>query len=67
MFTNPFFRNFFTLGQVTETSRGGGIFQPAVDEAVKLVQSGEWVGPKLAIDAEADKARSRSISSRKER
>lgn len=43
MFTNPYFSRFFTLGQVIETYRGGGIFQPAVDEAVRLLQSGEWV------------------------
>ncbi|EIW69692.1 hypothetical protein TREMEDRAFT_68819 [Tremella mesenterica DSM 1558] len=43
MFTNSFFSKFFTLGQVIETYRGGGVFQPAVDQAVKLLQSGEWV------------------------
>jgi hypothetical protein len=43
MFTNPVFSRFFELGQVIETFRGGGIFQPAVDQAVKLLQSGEWV------------------------
>ncbi|RSH91981.1 hypothetical protein EHS25_009352 [Saitozyma podzolica] len=43
MFTNPYFSRFFTLGQVIETYRGGGIFQPAVDEAVRLLQSGEWI------------------------
>lgn len=26
-----------------ETVRGGGIFQPAVDKAIKLLQDGEWV------------------------
>lgn len=43
LFTNAFLGKFFNLGQVIETHRGGGIFQPAVDEAVKLVQSGEWI------------------------
>jgi hypothetical protein len=44
MFTNSLFSAFFRSGQVLETIRGGGIFQPAVDEAIKLVQNGEWVG-----------------------
>ena len=43
MFTNPFFSKFFDLGQVINTERGGGVFQPAVDQAVKLLQDGEWV------------------------
>ena len=43
MFTNRFFSRFFTHGQVIETHRGKGVFQPAVDEAVRLVQSGAWV------------------------
>src|SRR4051812_36446416 len=34
---------FFTLGQVIETVRGGGIFQPAIDEAIQKLQAGEWV------------------------
>lgn len=43
MFTKPLHSKFFTLGQVIETHRGGGIFQPAVDQAVKLLQTGAWV------------------------
>jgi monolysocardiolipin acyltransferase len=43
MFTNPVFSKFFTSGQVINTERGGGIFQPAIDEAVKRLQDGEWV------------------------
>ncbi|WWD15915.1 hypothetical protein CI109_100339 [Kwoniella shandongensis] len=43
MFTNRFNNKFFDLGQVIETHRGGGIFQPAVDRAVKLLQDGEWI------------------------
>ena len=43
MFTNPFLRWFFNRGQVLDTERGAGIFQPAVDEAVKIVQDGGWV------------------------
>jgi monolysocardiolipin acyltransferase len=34
---------FFTAGQVIETVRGGGIYQPAVDKAVQLLQNGEWI------------------------
>lgn len=43
MFTNRWFSRFFNNGQVIETIRGGGIFQPAVDKAIKLLQDGEWV------------------------
>jgi len=43
MFTKPSHSRFFNLGQVIETHRGKGIFQPAVDEAIKLLQAGEWV------------------------
>lgn len=43
MFTKPLFSRFFTNGQVIETIRGGGIFQPAVDKAIELVEAGEWV------------------------
>ena len=49
MFTNPVFRQFFAWGQVLDTERGGGVFQPAVDEAVKLVQNGEWVSSPLGM------------------
>lgn len=47
MFTKPLHSAFFNAGQVIETVRGGGIFQPAVDKATKLLQSGEWVSGKL--------------------
>ncbi|WWC61124.1 uncharacterized protein I303_103703 [Kwoniella dejecticola CBS 10117] len=43
LFTKPLHSKFFDLGQVIETHRGGGIFQPAVDRAVKLLQDGSWV------------------------
>ena len=43
MFTNRLFSRFFENGQVIDTIRGGGIFQPAVDKAIKLVEAGEWV------------------------
>jgi monolysocardiolipin acyltransferase len=35
---------FFSLGQVIETVRGGGIFQPAIDDAIRKLGEGEWVG-----------------------
>jgi hypothetical protein len=46
------FSKFFTLGQVIETVRGGGIFQPAIDEAIKKLQAGDWVsiGPRPVVD-----------------
>ena len=50
MFTNKLFSRFFDNGQVIETIRGGGIFQPAVDHAIKLLQDGEWVGPRSRVD-----------------
>jgi monolysocardiolipin acyltransferase len=49
MFTNKLFSRFFTNGQVIETIRGGGIFQPAVDKAIKLLEAGEWVS-RIAIN-----------------
>jgi monolysocardiolipin acyltransferase len=55
MFTNKLFSRFFNKGQVIDTIRGGGIFQPAVDKAIKLLQDGEWVchaiGVSLMIDS----------------
>lgn len=49
MFTNAVFSKFFNLGQVIETHRGAGIFQEAIDRAVKLLQEGNWVGLGLGI------------------
>lgn len=43
MFTNQLFSRFFNNGQVIDTIRGGGIFQPAVDKAIELLEDGEWV------------------------
>jgi hypothetical protein len=43
MFTNKLFSRFFNNGQVIDTIRGGGIFQSAVDKAIKLLEDGEWV------------------------
>ena len=47
MFTNHFLNWFFGNGQVLNTERGAGIFQPAVDDAIKIVQNGGWVGAEL--------------------
>ncbi|KAK7681751.1 hypothetical protein QCA50_015098 [Cerrena zonata] len=43
MFTNPLLSVFFRKGQVIETFRGGGIFQPAVDTAVDKLNEGAWI------------------------
>jgi len=43
MFTNPLFSAFFRQGQVLETFRGDGIFQPAVDAAIEKLNHGAWI------------------------
>ncbi|KAG0699866.1 acyltransferase-domain-containing protein [Suillus ampliporus] len=43
MFTNPAFSAFFRKGQVLETFRGNGIFQPSVDTAITRLNEGHWV------------------------
>ncbi|KDQ29026.1 hypothetical protein PLEOSDRAFT_167095 [Pleurotus ostreatus PC15] len=44
MFTNPVFSKFFRLGQVHETFRGKGIYQPAVDAAIDTLNTtGGWI------------------------
>ena len=43
MFTSPLVSKFFPLGQVIETVRGAGIYQPALDTAIKRVDDGGWV------------------------
>ncbi|KAJ7233127.1 hypothetical protein B0H12DRAFT_1204860 [Mycena haematopus] len=43
MFTNPVFSSFFRRGQVLETVRGIGIYQPSVDAAIKKLNDGNWV------------------------
>lgn len=43
MFTNPLFSFFFRHGQVIETFRGNGIFQPAVDDAIEKLNGGAWI------------------------
>ncbi|KAJ4472162.1 acyltransferase-domain-containing protein [Lentinula aciculospora] len=43
MFTNPLFSTFFRYGQVLETFRGKGIYQPAVNNAIDKLNQGCWV------------------------
>ncbi|KAJ3867662.1 acyltransferase-domain-containing protein [Lentinula novae-zelandiae] len=43
MFTNSVFSTFFRYGQVFETFRGKGIYQPAVDNAIEKLDQGCWV------------------------
>jgi len=43
MFTSPPLSKFFSNGQVIETVRGGGIYQPAVDTAIKRIEQGGWI------------------------
>ncbi|KAJ7067996.1 acyltransferase-domain-containing protein, partial [Mycena amicta] len=43
MFTNPLFATFFRHGQIIETFRGAGIYQPAVDAAIGKLDAGQWV------------------------
>lgn len=43
MFTNPVLSTFFRNGQVIETFRGAGIFQPAVDFAIDKLNEGAWI------------------------
>lgn len=54
MFTNKLFSRFFNNGQVIDTIRGGGIFQPGVDKAIKLLEDGEWVCPSLGARLSSD-------------
>ena len=41
--SNSIFSEFFRQGQVLETFRGKGIYQPAVDTAIEKLNKGEWV------------------------
>lgn len=43
LFTNALFRWFFSTGQVLPIRRGQGISQPAVNQAVRLLEEGRWV------------------------
>ncbi|KAI0694066.1 acyltransferase-domain-containing protein [Cytidiella melzeri] len=43
MFTNPAFSAFFRNGQVLETFRGNGVFQPAIDAAISKLNNGAWI------------------------
>jgi hypothetical protein len=38
-----YFRAFFRKGQVIETFRGEGIYQPAVDRVIEKLRAGAWV------------------------
>lgn len=37
------FSAFFRTGQVLETFRGKGIYQPSVDTAIEKIDQGQWV------------------------
>jgi hypothetical protein len=37
------FSAFFRAGQVLETFRGRGVYQPAVDTAIEKLNEGQWV------------------------
>ncbi|KAG1715962.1 hypothetical protein ID866_1186 [Astraeus odoratus] len=43
IFTNLVFSAFFHQGQVIETFRGKGVFQPALDTAIDKLNNGHWV------------------------
>ncbi|KAI0266313.1 hypothetical protein BGY98DRAFT_1085217 [Russula aff. rugulosa BPL654] len=43
LFTNPVFSIFFRKGQIIETFRGEGIYQPAVDLAMEKLCVGAWI------------------------
>eukprot|EP00850_Spirogloea_muscicola_P025466 SM003188S11883 [mRNA] locus=s3188:130:1399:+ [translate_table: standard] len=42
-FTNPAFSYFFRLGKCIPVVRGGGIHQPAIQEAIDVVNAGDWL------------------------
>jgi hypothetical protein len=41
------FSAFFRKGQVIETFRGEGVYQPAIDTAIERLRAGAWVRPDL--------------------
>jgi hypothetical protein len=43
VYTTRAFSAFFRKGQVIETFRGKGIYQPAVDLAIEKLRAGAWV------------------------
>ena len=43
VYITRFFSAFFRKGQVIETFRGEGIYQPAVDLAIEKLRAGAWV------------------------
>lgn len=42
-FTNPFFTYFFRLGKCIPITRGAGIYQTHMNEALDLINKGEWL------------------------
>lgn len=42
-FTNPFTSWFFERGQVIPIVRGDGIYQPAIDEAIEILNTDRWL------------------------
>lgn len=43
IFTNPFYRTFFSTGRVLPIRRGDGIGQPSIDKMIELLNRGEWI------------------------
>ncbi len=43
IFTNPLYTAFFSAGKVIPLERGGSIYQEAMERALGLLNSGEWV------------------------
>lgn len=41
--THSVFSAFFRNGQVLETTRGNGVFQPAIDSAIEKLNKGDWI------------------------
>ena len=43
LFTNPLLHTFFSTGQVIPVRRGAGLNQPAMSQAINLLNKGEWI------------------------
>ncbi|KAI9297924.1 Phospholipid/glycerol acyltransferase, partial [Neoconidiobolus thromboides FSU 785] len=43
IFKNPVYNTFFEAGQIIPTVRGDGIYQPAIEASIKLLNDGKWV------------------------
>eukprot|EP00249_Psilotum_nudum_P013811 c24527_g1_i2 orf=196-786(-) len=48
-FTNALFSYFFRLGKCIPITRGAGIYQPHMNEALDRLKEGEWVHEKLKL------------------